>query len=316
MRNFLIIDGNAVGYHGQQARRLSTGDFPTQAIFHYMKELRNLRRRYPNLTALNCWDEHTQWRYDLYPEYKGKRDKYDAQKAMREEYRQQRPTIQQCLSFLGAPQVRAEEYEADDLAGYLAQKVTKNEDSFAMLVTGDQDWLQLVSDNVSWYDPIRNQLVTKSKFEEFTGFENSTQFLQAKALQGDSSDNITGVGGIGEGTAKKIMAHFGSLQTLIAEWVKSNRSFEKGDLPSELSRARTKINAFLSDKDDGIKKFKRNYKLMDLRNVKEPVGGFSSCVDLGTRDLDALANLFEELAFFSILKDFDNFVFDITGRKP
>lgn len=313
MSRFLIIDANAIGYSGQQATRLTSGDRSTQAIFHYMKSLRGLRRKYPAFKALNCWDEKASWRYELYPEYKGQRDKYPDAAAMRAQYKEQRPIIEECLRRLGVPQVRAPEYEADDCASILARRVAKTDGAKAVLVTGDQDWLQLVTDNVTWFDPIRENMVTQGRFQDFTGYQDAQQFVQAKALQGDTSDNIKGVGGLGEKAAKAIMSNFGDLQGLIKARRALGRDFEKGDLPDDLSFFRKKINDFISNTNGGIDAFRRNYKLMSLLEVQEPEGGLQ--IDNGAFNPDDLYQLFEELAFFSLLKDFDNFISDIRGTK-
>jgi DNA polymerase I len=271
----LLVDANAVGYSAQQARSLSTAaGEPTQAIFHAIKAMWNLQKRYKGFTPLVLWDSHARWRYDLLPDYKGKRDTYPKQIAMREEYRTQRPYIQEAFRLLGITQVQHEGYEADDIAGVYARKVTSMNDAQAVLYTGDKDWLQLVSEHVTWHDIATDKRVSITNFERHTGFANPIAFLQAKALHGDGSDNIAGVGGIGEKTADKLMQHFGSVKQLLLTH-RAHGDFEKGYFADEsLNRARNKINNFCANTAQQHALFKRNLKLMNLHAIEPPTAGF------------------------------------------
>lgn len=271
----ILTDGNAVGYQSQQAGKLTTADGrPTQAIFHSIKAMWNLKRRYKQHIPYVLWDSHCQWRYDLLPEYKGKRDTYPQQIQMRKEYREQRPFIKEAFNLMGIPQVEHEGFEADDIAGVYATKIESMIGSEAVLYTGDKDWLQLVAENVIWHDLHTDKRVGVKNFERETGFETVTQFLQAKALHGDTSDNIGGVGGIGEKTADKLIKNFGSVKALFEHHAKYG-DFEKGDMADpSLDRKRKAINAFCNDTDNGKALLLRNLKLMNLRTITPPEKGF------------------------------------------
>ena len=271
----ILADGNAVGYSSQQTRRLTTNaDEPTQAIFHSIKSVWGLKSRYKQHIPLFLWDSHTQWRYDILPEYKGKREEYKQQVEMREEYRQQRPYIQEALKLMGVIQIQHEGYEADDIAGVYSRKINSIDDAEAVLYTGDKDWLQLVGENVILHEIGSDKRVSLKNFQRVTGFSNPIEFLQAKALHGDGSDNISGVGGIGEKTADSLMQHFGSVKRLLKAH-KENGDFAKGYFEnSSLNRARNKINAFCNNEIGGIDLYKRNLKLMNLHQIQPPKTGF------------------------------------------
>ena len=189
---------------------------------------------------------------------------------MREEYRKQRPLIKEAFKHLGILQYEAEGYEADDLAGHLASKFNEKDESpnlEAVMITGDKDWLQLVGNNVKWISNHDNRVVTKAGFKKETGCDTPAQFLQLKALAGDSSDAITGVGGIGETVAPRLMNHFGSVQSMLKAH-KEVGEFTKENLPEELARSRKKLNDFCNNSDSQHEKLKRNLKLMNLRSIR------------------------------------------------
>lgn len=271
----ILADGNAVGYSSQQTRALTTNaGEPTQAIFHSIKSVWGLKSRYKEHTPLFLWDSHTQWRYDILPEYKGKREEYKQQVEMREQYREQRPHIQEALKLMGVVQIQHEGYEADDIAGVYARKINSMNDSEAVLYTGDKDWLQLVGENVTFHEIGSDKRVGLKNFQRVTGFSNPIEFLQAKALHGDSSDNISGVGGIGEKTADLLMQRYGSVKSLLLDH-KKHGNFEKGYFEnSSLDRARNKINAFCNNDSGGIDLYKRNLALMNLHRIVPPKSGF------------------------------------------
>lgn len=310
----LLIDGNAVGYHAQQARPLKTADGePTQAIFHSIKALWNLKKRYPDHTPLCLWDAHCQWRYDILPEYKGKRDNDERQRLMREEYREQRPAIKEAFDYMGITQVEHEGYEADDIAGLYARKVACLDDSSAVLYTGDKDWLQLVSENVIWHDIRTDKRVSLKNFSRETGFDNPSQFLQAKALHGDGSDNIGGVGSIGEKTADKLLQHFGSVKALL-RYHKDNGDFEKGDFEDAgLNRARKHINNFCNNTNGGIELYKRNLKLMNLHSIDPPDKGFFR--KRSKPSLDSFSELCARYDMTTLVTRAEQIINDMEGKS-
>lgn len=292
--NYTVIDGNAIGYIGQALKKLTNGDGQaTQSIYHFAKTIPNLAKKFPNSTPIVLWDSHCQWRYDLLPEYKGKRDATPELKAMRAEYRTQRPFIQDMLSHMGVMQWTVDNYEADDLAGFLARKVLTIGGKL-ILVTGDKDWLQLVSGNVLWYSPVEKIIVGVKNFHQYTGYRDGVSFLQGKALQGDNSDNISSVGGLGKETAPKILDRFGSIQHLMAAY-RANGDFCKEELvKGALNKSRKKLNDFCRNETGGLDIYKRNMKLMNLlQHVDTP----PNKILRSEYSEDDLLDLFYELNF-------------------
>lgn len=265
----ILIDANSIGYAAHSARVLphkTHGEI--QSIFFGLKMIKKAVDSFatPGKTqVIALWDDKARWRFDILPEYKGKRDDDPIKKASRSEYKKQVPVIRKALSLIGVEQRFAKGDEADDLGAALAHNRVPGEK--ILLVTGDHDWLQLVSDDVDWYDPREEgRFCDLAGFEAFTGFTNVVAFAQAKAMLGDSSDNVQGVAGIGEKAVAAIFAEWGSVAKLF-KWAEGLIAagaieFEKSQLPASLSRHRKPMSAFCFG--DGKERFMRNMKLMNL----------------------------------------------------
>ncbi len=301
----ILIDMNSVGHANNAATRLTAGDLETQAIFGTLNSVRDLMMKYEGFTPIGLWDGRAQWRYDLYPEYKAKR-KLDPNKVAkpyelkqqqaRESYHEQRPYIIKGLQLLGVRQICPQDDEADDLAGYLSKDFSAK-GKRVVLVSRDHDWLQLVDKSVSWFNPVDNETVTDKTFEEYTGYKHAMQFVAEKCLVGDSSDNITGVSGIGVKCAPLILHHYGYPGYMIDEIRAAGDDWSPPI--KELNRYKKKLMELAADGSEGEAIFHRNVKLMNLLDVKKP-----SNLEMIHQDLDEYG--FEEfchsLAFHSILR--------------
>ncbi|NQZ54729.1 MAG: 5'-3' exonuclease [Piscirickettsiaceae bacterium] len=307
LKKVILIDGNSLGYASHHTTKLHVGDQEVQAIFHCIKTMRKLLRTYSSYTPIILWDKHTQWRFDLHPMYKDGRDDTPEKVAERKAYHDQKPYIFKCLHLLGIGQLSAEEYEADDLAGYLTKHFT-DQDIKVMLVTGDQDWIQLVSDKCVWYDTIRDKTVNANNFAEFTGYINAQYFVEGKALQGDGSDTIPGVGGIGAKGAPEFIMQYGGVARFL-------QLADEGKLPEKLPKV---ISRFANNEVPPASKkygellpvrdgFERNMKLMDLRNAKKPSAEATNAVK-GKFNRAKFEELCGELAFQSILNNMDTWI--------
>jgi len=307
MANTILIDGNSIGYAAHSARELTANGRQVQAIFFSLKMIKSMIDRmgsnYDRLIVL--WDTKAKWRFDIHPEYKGKRDNDPVKKASRQAYKEQVPEIRKALSLLGVEQVFAKNEEADDLAG--AMVLNRKPGDKILLVSGDKDWVQLVCEDVDWYDPREDgNLITAATFQEKTSFANPVLFSQAKAILGDSSDNISGVDGIGEKCLALLIGTFGSIPKFIQaaqeHKAKTGREFEKEDLPGDFSRFRKKLNAFAFG--DGLEVFKRNMQLMNLLSKRHRgTEILSKTVSLKTSfDKAGFEEFCHERAFMSIAK--------------
>jgi len=301
-KTILLLDCNNLGYAAQSASPLSYEGKPTHAIFHFMKMLKTIAMAYhgEDCKLIALWDSTAKWRYELYPEYKGDRDKDEESVKRRSEYGLQRPTIVKALTMLGVDQIVGAGYEADDIAGFLAQGYAAKGNK-VLLVSGDKDWIQLVSGMITWYDPIRERSVKRSNFSDFTGYQDAQGYVEAKALEGDSSDCIAGVPGIGEKASLCINQEYGSVEGLFARYDQLGRDFEKNDLPASLTRYRKKLNEFCGS---GRDVFYRNMKLMDLRTV--PVDKSRIVVVKGDYQPQQFRNLCINHAFHSIIREFNS----------
>lgn len=296
MSKTIIIDGNSIGYAAHYATKLTSGDLQTQAIFGFIKTMRELRAAtYRDFKPVVLWDGRAQWRFDLTPEYKSNRDNDPKKVAFKEAYVEQRPYIARALSHLGIRQITAMTHEADDMAGLMVKQLTDNKpDNEVVLITGDQDWVQLVRPNVTWRD-LRDdsRIITHKTLMDKTGYSTPYAFLEGKCLQGDISDCISGVGGIGEKGAPELIAEFGSVRKF---WQRC----DSGDFVPK-KKAHLRLCSA-----EGRQIFGRNFRMMQLLKVAPPAKE-AVRVDVGQFNQEAFSELCEELAFNSILRNIDVF---------
>lgn len=208
-KRLAIIDGKSVFYRGYYAMPgLSTNDgTPTGGVYGFaVMALEVIKRLKPDYVCV-AWDKpktNIRRRLKLYPEYKAGR------KPPPPDFYEQIPLLHELLDAFGWPLYEFDDYEADDIMGTLAVQATA-QDIETMLITSDMDMLQLVDLHVSVYALKKGlsniELFHPESFTEKYGLLPS-QFLDLKALKGDSSDNIPGVPGIGEkGAIELLKAH-------------------------------------------------------------------------------------------------------------
>jgi 5'-3' exonuclease len=257
----LLIDGNNFLFAAQHnGTKLSAGSQETTAVHGFLGSLRNVVERFPGSIPVVLWDASPSWRFDLYADYKGNRDKNPALVKVKEALRTQRPIVKDVLTHMGVRQYSIPNQEADDLAGDLSRKFASGGHE-VILVTRDGDWQQLVNDKVYWYDHKNDKIIHPGNFHAETGYLDTTRFVHAKAIHGDASDNIPGVGGLGEGAAKLILNDFNSLNHLHFDWLTGlDVTIGKGH---PWSRYKKKIQAAFDDYRLW-EKYNLNLKLMTL----------------------------------------------------
>lgn len=303
MPTTILVDGNSVGYAEHYATKLKSGDLETQAVFGYVRRMRDMRIGYPQCTPVVLWDGRADWRFELCPSYKSNRDDDPKKVAIKQAYQEQRPYIARALQHIGVRQMTAMTHEADDMAGYMTAKLTQNPANTVVLLTGDHDWHQLVRPGVQVRD-VRDPafFLTAKDFLNKTGYATPMAFLEGKALQGDSSDVIPGVGGIGETGAMEFLATWGSVFAFF-------RAVDSGAYTPQARKAKNAKTLHpeqMLASVEGRKAFLRNLKMMQLINVAPPKASDVSVV-MGKPDKDKFAELCEELNFQSYLRDLDNF---------
>lgn len=210
MKTLLCIDGNSIlnrSFYG--IHLLTTKDgFPTNALYGLTNIIsRELESLNPDYAAIAFDLKAPTFRHKLYADYKAGRH------AMPDELRAQLPAARELAETLGLHILDKEGYEADDILGTLSAMAEADpEGCMAYLLTGDRDALQLISPKVHIRLAGNNATtdMDEAAFLDKYGV-SPDRFVDVKALMGDSSDHIPGVPGIGEKTALKLIAEFGSL---------------------------------------------------------------------------------------------------------
>ena len=213
----LILDGNSVinrAFYGVKPLTTREGLY-THAIFGFLNILERMEKEEQPEAVCVAFDLHgPTFRHERYDGYKATRH------GMPEELAMQMPVMKDVLRAMNIPIYECQGWEADDIIGTVG-KICSNNGWECVVVTGDRDSLQLIDENVHIKLVITKAgqttatLYTKEKFQEEYGFEPK-KLIDLKALMGDSSDNIPGVKGVGEKTAKNYLQTFGSLDGVYA----------------------------------------------------------------------------------------------------
>lgn len=214
----LLVDGMALLFRGFFATafrgnfmKTSTG-IPTNGIYQFLRYFVDAEKTYEPTHIICCWDMGSKtFRNEIYPEYKANRE------APPEELIPQFDLIKEVVEAFNIPNVGLENYEADDCIGTLSRIYSKADE--VIILTGDQDMLQLVDYNVHVSIMKKGQgnyeLYTMDNFFEKKGIYPH-QVIDVKGLMGDNADNYPGVKGIGEKTALKLMKEYESIDGLLA----------------------------------------------------------------------------------------------------
>lgn len=209
----MVIDGNSLIHRAFYALPLlSTKDgIYTNGVYGFLTMLYRIREEYHTDYICVAFDKKgPTFRHETFDLYKANRD------STPNELVQQFPIIREVLSAMDIAQLELDGYEADDIAGTLAQ-LGEDKGMEVILVTGDRDYLQLASDNTK-------VLITKKGITELDEYDREKvieeygispeQLIDLKGLMGDKSDNIPGVPGIGEKTGIKLLKQFGTMENL------------------------------------------------------------------------------------------------------
>lgn len=252
MKKLLIVDGNSIlnrAFYGIRTLNNSKG-LPTNAVYGMITMLsRQLEKHLPDYAAI-AFDVHAPtFRHKMYEGYKATR------KGMPDDLAAQMPYAKRAAAVLGFTVIEKEGYEADDILGTLAEKAKRSDgDITTYIMTGDRDSLQLIDDNTIILLATNNDYIyfDRSAFVEKYGVQPE-QFVDVKAIMGDSSDNIPGVSGIGEKGALSLIAQFGSLDCVYKNYLGANlkpsvvKKLEDGKESALMSRTLSKINCYVPD---------------------------------------------------------------------
>ncbi len=287
MPTFLFIDGHSQAYRaffGVKTPLVTARGEMTTAVFGFVRKLFSVLRDYRPDGVAVAFDKGDTWRHEEFAEYKATRD------AMPDDMRTQMDRIEQILGALRIPIVTAENYEADDVLGALAQQAADKGHN-VLVLTGDRDLFQLVADRVRILYTSGGPSPTTSAYgvaevaERYGGL-NPEQFLEMKALVGDSSDNIPGAPGVGEKTAISYLKKYGTLDGLYAHI-------------DEVRGPKKQQN--LRDAEEDVRRNKRLMTIVCDLDVKFDAEQFR----LGEYDGGAVRSIFEELEFRSLQRELE-----------
>ena len=231
MSKLIVVDGNSIvnrafyGIMGSKMLQTADGTY-TNAVYGFLailfKELDEVK---PDYIAVAFDLKAPTARHKMYDGYKANR------KGMPEELAAQMPILKDVLRAMNITIIEKEGYEADDVLGTLS-RIGENSGLDVVLLTGDRDSFQLATDKVSIYIPrtkagkTETEIFNRDKVLEVYGVEPK-QMIEVKGLQGDTSDNIPGVPGIGEKTALSLVKKYGTIDHLY-ECVENNTDDLKG----------------------------------------------------------------------------------------
>jgi DNA polymerase I len=286
-KRLFLLDAYALIFRGYYAfiknPRINSKGMDTSAIMGFMNSLMDvIKREKPDHLAVAFDKGGSDYRFEMYQEYKAHRDETP------EAIKIAVPYIQELLKAMHIPIIEKAGFEADDLIGTLAKQAEK-EGFQVFMVTPDKDFAQLVSENIFMYKPARmgNDIEIWGIPEVLEKFEieRPEQVIDFLGMMGDSADNIPGLPGVGEKTAKKFLAEYGTLENLLA-----NTHQLKGAMKDKIE----------ANKELGILSKKLATILLDC-----PVTFDADDYELSKPDVEKTDALFQELEFRQMKAQFD-----------
>ena len=298
MDNFVLIDGNSImnrafyGIMGSKMLTTKDGKY-TNAVYGFLAILFKLiEDTDPQYMAVAFDLKAPTARHKLYEGYKANR------KGMPDELAEQMPIIKEILRAMNIDIVEKEGYEADDVLGTLS-RYGENQGLHVTILSGDRDTFQLATDNVTIRIPrtkggkTETDLFDRKKIIETYGIEPK-QLIEVKGLQGDSSDNIPGVPGVGEKTALSLIQRYGTIDNLYDK-IEKNEDDLKGK-----QREKIKDNKELAELS----------KTLGTINLEVPIEDTLEQFKVEEWDKEKVLKLFKELNFNRYIERFH-----LTGEK-
>lgn len=205
-KTWLVLDCNFLGHRSlHTSGELTFEGVQTGTIFGFLNQVLDLQEMFGTGDVVFAFDSKTSRRKKIFPAYKQKRhskDLTEEERAALDEFRVQmkrlRKLLLPSLGFSNVLQVKG--LEADDIIASVTQRSLGPADS-AIIVTADHDLLQLVSEQVMFYNPNKRQRVTLQNFQHITGVRRPAQWTKVLEIAGCRTDEVPGVGGVGEKTA-------------------------------------------------------------------------------------------------------------------
>ncbi|MFK8279479.1 DNA polymerase I [Capnocytophaga canimorsus] len=284
-KRLFLLDAYALIFRGYYAfiknPRINSKGLNTSAILGFMNSLLEvIKKERPDHLAVAFDKGGSVERTEMFQAYKAHREETP------EAIRLAIPYIWEILQALHIPILVKEGFEADDIIGTLAKKAEK-QGYLVYMVTPDKDFAQLVSENIFMYRPSRSgndaEIWGVPEVQEKFGVQTPEQVIDFLGMMGDTADNIPGLPGVGEKTAKKLLADFGSLENLL-----SNTHKLKGRLRENIEN-----NAEL-----GILSKKLARIILDV-----PVEFNERDFEISKPDMEQVTKIFEDLEFRQLLQN-------------
>ncbi len=278
-KKLYLIDGSSYifrAFFGVRQQLSTSNGFPTNALYGFINMLQKvIRDEKPDYLVVAFDSPDKTFRHKIYPNYKANRD------SPPEELSRQFPYFEPLVKAYGLSSIRRPGFEADDIIGTLAKK-GKQKGLEVVIVSGDKDMMQLISQHVYMLDTMKNKKFMDKEVAEKFGVQPD-KVVEVMGLMGDSSDHIPGVKGVGPKTAAELIRKFGSIESLY----KRIDEVEKKNIKEKLEQ--DKENAFMSRELVSID------TEMDLEFN-------SDLMILGKIDSAKLKKMFEEFEFVSFLE--------------
>lgn len=287
-KRLFLLDAYALIFRGYYAfiknPRINSKGMDTSAIMGFMNSLLDvIKREKPDHLAVAFDKEGSQVRTEMYSDYKANRD------ATPEAIKIAIPYIQDLLRAMHIPIIEMTGCEADDLIGTIAKQAEK-QNYKVFMVTPDKDFAQLVSENIFMYKPARmgNGIEIWGVPEVLAKFEieRPDQVIDFLGMMGDAVDNIPGLPGVGEVTAKKFLKEFGTMENLL-----ENTHLLKGKMKENIE----------ANKEKGILSKKLATIICDCDVVFN-----ENDYELSRPDIEKTDAIFQELEFRRMAEQFDN----------
>ncbi|GGX13482.1 DNA polymerase I [Aquimarina muelleri] len=294
-KRLFLLDAFALIFRGYYALiknpRINSKGEDTSAVLGFVNSLFDvIKREKPDHLAVAFDKQGSKDRLDIFPEYKANRDETP------EAIKIAVPIIQEILKAMHIPIIERAGVEADDLIGTIAKQAEK-EGYKTYMVTPDKDYAQLVSENIFMYRPARMgngiEIWGIPEVQKRFEVEHPNQVIDYLGMMGDAVDNIPGLPGVGDKTAKKFIAEFGSMEGLLANTNKlKGKMKEKVEANAELGLLSKKLATIIIDCDVTFN--------ADDYQLSEP-------------DSKKVQELFEELEFRRLK---DQFIKIFSGEDP
>lgn len=310
-KKLLLIDGNSVAFRAfyalyRQLDRFTSPDgLHTNAIFTFKNMLDAIMKQTNPTNVLVAFDAgKVTFRTEMYQDYKGGRQKTPS------ELSEQLPVIREMLKDLGIKSYELKNYEADDIIGTLS-KMGEDAGYTVDIVTGDRDLTQLASDKTT-------VLITKNGVGDTEAYTpdhmkdvngvTPTEFIDMKALMGDSSDNYPGVTKVGPKTASRLIQKYGSIEELYEHVDEMKKSKLKENLINDKDKAFLAKKLATIDRDSPVEVTLADTKLQepnieDLRNLYERLGFKKFLAELGSTGTTSSEQEIEKYEYLELTKE-------------